>query len=487
MREEPERSPGADDEYIRSKTGSNMKNPTAVNIRNLQEGDLIGPSILNARYKDLSNATKSIILAERVMELMPALQENGTWKLERPTDTKTVSILADEITNMWPRGADSAQAYTEAKQGFNVLYWGRRFPSGIDKAVTRSSLYADKIFVMNPYIDNYLFHPSHSPLVKPEDWHAVYSANAVFISKLYPWIKAGLVELVPNPGMVNFKLGRALANKAENELVELGPAGKELHEKYMYTATAESFLFMNDKDREQVVKNMGGTDHDIHHLAIEVNKLRAMDPGISEMLQQYHTKLMRSGPGASFATARLMAESLSASIITDFEMHAERIRMYSTRFHNPAQLLSDAFASLNFSFLNNVAPKTAVDMREEGRLLQFRRYLQDLSGLSTLSVASKQYEDKIQSCCDRLGDEYAQYQKEWKQIDSRLAKEAFIATPLVAAGGALLTGAVLTGTIGLAQLGVPCILGKVKSLMDAWTRRRTLSSRPLGVLFNLQA
>lgn len=450
--------------------------------RTLREDDLIGPVATDAKYRDLSNQSKSLVLAERVRELVRFSDSGDRARITAPPTAEAVSTLANEIVHMWPRGLDTANIFQSVAKGHNSLYWGRRYPSGVRRTMSRASLYADRIYVINPFVDGFIFHPQRSPLVVPKDWIAIYAGAAAFVNALYPWIKAGLVEFVPNPAMVDFRLGKALATRARDE----ASADKEAHalfrQKHFITMSAESFLYMSDADRERVLAHAGDvTAAECSAIGEAVAKLRAMDPDISQIMCDAQSKVVRTGTGASLPAARLMAESLRASLITDDAMSIDQLRGAAEKARSPTQLLSDAFGALDFSFLNDVSVTTAMDVRQMRGVAQFRRYLQDIAGLSTLSTTSLSYDEAVQTCTERLAGEYEAYRKEWKGLEGKLAKDAFVRTPLASSMSAIVTGQIMP-----VLMMSTCLTGLVKSLFDFWTKRSSLASKPLGVLLKVE-
>lgn len=455
---------------------------TEANSHLIREEDLIGPTQIDPQYRELSNQEKSLLLANRVRELVPFRKSGKSWIIDDVPTPESVKILATEVVNMWPRGSDSSTAFSPVSSGHNVIYWGRRYPSGIRRAVTRTSLYADKIYIINPFIDNIIFHPQLSPLIDADKWVAAYASHAAFVSVLHPWIKAGLVEFLPNPGNVNFKLGKALENKAENELIELGSSYEKFVNQYSEALFAENFIYLTDEDREQYLDTLTGVSlADRTRLANIANQLRNRDSDVAKVLQSVRRgMIMRTGWGANFPSIQLMAESLSASIISDDIFNIDRMRLASQKSASSSQFLSDAFHSLDFSFLNDVSTEAAIDVRQMSGFCSFRRYLQDISVLSASASASRDYDNRVKSCADRLADEYDLYKREMKSLDGKLVKDSFLAASITNGIG------VLSGKMDAVDIGSNCAIGLIGSLFKLWSGRRAQRGKPLGILMKIE-
>lgn len=75
--------------------------------------------------------------------------------------------------------------------------------------IVRYSLYTDEIIVMNPLMNPHCIAPDYNPIERPELYKQDTLEIIYFILKLYPWIEAGIVSMIPDPGDFDYQLRRS--------------------------------------------------------------------------------------------------------------------------------------------------------------------------------------------------------------------------------------------------------------------------------------
>jgi|SRR5580692_8906299 hypothetical protein len=84
--------------------------------------------------------------------------------------------------------------------------------------------------------------------------------------------------------------------------------------------------------------------------------------------------------------------------------------------------LTKAFQSLEFRFLNNVDPKFAQRIRDDGRLESFRVLLRRIGKDATEISDFGSLDSYVRDCKDALTGEYQKAQAEWAKIDESFLK-----------------------------------------------------------------
>jgi hypothetical protein len=79
-----------------------------------------------------------------------------------------------------------------------------------------------------------------------------------------------------------------------------------------------------------------------------------------------------------------------------------------------------AFQALDFRFLNNVDPKFAQRIRDDGRLSSFRAMLRRIGNGATNVTNVSSLDSFVRDCKDDLVGEYQKAQSEWAKIDDSL-------------------------------------------------------------------
>jgi hypothetical protein len=145
--------------------------------------------------------------------------------------------------------------------------------------------------------------------------------------------------------------------------------------------------------------------------------------------------------------------------------------------------LTRAFGDLDFKFLNNVDSQFAVNIREEGRLSNFRSYLRRLWETVNGDMDITRSEMLARDFRDELAGEYAKAQAEWSAIDRDLMKWA-----VPAIGGALAAGGgLITGHLNVAIPGAGFVGKGVNELIQAHMKREEFRKKTaLSVFIDLE-
>lgn len=449
--------------------------------RKMVATDRIGPKANSGRYSNLSEKTKVLSLIQQIKDACGIVVEQGVYTLHRAPEAKLIKSLAETMLEMWPSGSVSQNA--EGK-GFKTLYWGPRTPQGISNCITRSSLYSDKILVVNPFVDEMLYHPNHSPAIRPEIWSRPIAFESLFLCMLEPWLMSDIVEVIPNPIVLDFDLGIKMRDLATKKAQE-NPA---LFEKFTGEAFNEMIaeFCMSLTNTEQNIMLRDLVQNGEKRAAIEslISQYRQLDPIRSKVpLMSQKEGVSKLGLGMNFDAAHLIASANECAILscnTPFSM----ILDHESKTSAPPsfQQAVDGFSKIDLKFLNNVPNDFAVGVRNDGLLQRFRNYLLDLAS----AVKTKETQLGVQEFSDRFRDEYARYNEEWALIQSKLAYGAALPAlgRSVAAGG---TAAITTGNIGLALLSTMAwgIGEATKCVNDAVHARRMLEQKPLGLMLKL--
>ncbi len=437
----------------------------------------IGPSSKDAKYSKLSEADKSVALIERVREAFDVREDAGFYRIHRQPDGKIVREIADFLVNCWPHDWQHPPAVDPAERKFSVLFWGSHTPQAILNTITRASLYADKIYVVNPYTDFLLHDPRQSPLVRSEEWAIQYAILGIFLAMLEPWVKAGFVELVQNPAFFDGKLLRAFAYGI-NPDIELLKSRRDLGIQFLTDSNADTLLQIPREHREKMLDLMevpAGMRADV--LRKVASKLE-LDPirGAGPLPIRSGSQITVQGYGLSYAHARLVCSLHGANLITDKPYFAEVLRSQANEMSSGFQTAAQAFSTAKLSFLNNVPPDFAIGLRQDGSMRDFRAYISSMA--KEIDFKSEALPGGAAEFSDRLEHEYHTYTVELRNVQRKLG---------LFAGAAALGGAatLLTGQMPILGILASTLTAEVLALVSGIIERKKLEQGPLGVLLKL--
>ena len=151
-----------------------------------------------------------------------------------------------------------------------------------------------------------------------------------------------------------------------------------------------------------------------------VEKKKRMDPlMIEDEPKPGESNLLIARTGANLEMGLYISQLTGSYMYTDIKFRWEEILSAGKMQAGRGELwapLTKAFQGLSFKFLNNVDPKFACDVREDGRLESFRTFLRKIwTSLGTDPDPSK-IDDIVRNFSDELKDEYNKTEADWKKM-----------------------------------------------------------------------
>jgi hypothetical protein len=407
-------------------------------------------------------------------------------KISRTPSATEVQKLTEQVMHLWPK--DWREQTVEERQGFNILLWANQTPSTVAKAIARCSLYADHVFICNPCTSFMLYHPQQSPLIRPDVWVHDYALSAVFLALVRPWIEADIVELVQNPITFDVELFSVFRRAAEerfarqpalhNLIDEVAHSNQMLGELLIQNPSSEweailSLLPLSQTDRAEALK--------------AAQNITAEDPvraAIPEWLNfRPASQILPFGSGLSYDQAVAVAAGRNAQIVTHEEINSRELQLDSEQLTGSLQQAAQSLASVPLGFLNNVTPKFAIELRNQGRLVDFRQYISGLARGIQFRNTSKQYSQSAEvEFCERFECEYRRYREEWEDIQRKLATGAVAGAVSTAGSGA---AAYLNGNLAIFGVLATAASAAMVTAINGVFDRRKLDRQPLGIVLKL--
>jgi hypothetical protein len=331
--------------------------------------------------------------------------------------------------DLWPPGTDWAALMPSPGDGtLRALYLGDIRPELVLRNITRFSLYSDTIFVIDPFVNPHIVRPKYNPIDNPNKHRADTLKLIYFLSSVAPWIESKMLYLIPDPGDLNLdlkwetmRLARARVsdknNIDERDLEDARDQFLEQRMRALFTLPEEKLL--------SFVKRSGMTltvEQQKEFIAHARHKLRS-DPIALEQSLDKEGQLNSLRGGANLETALLICSMTDAFPYTNMHTMWRYIIDAHDQLSDTARRWSPftkAFQALDFQFLNNVDPKFAQRIREDGRLSSFRAMLRRIGDGATNVTNVSSLDSFVRDCKDDLVGEYRKAQSEWAKIDESL-------------------------------------------------------------------
>ena len=360
------------------------------------------------------------------------------------------------IANLWPVDTDHRHIMPPPDSSLRALYLGENEPEMMLENVFRFCLYADQILLVNPFDNPNVMAEEFNPIHHPGEWR-IQTLRLVYQLKLLaPWIEAGLVVLIPDPGDFSRALRVKTWGLAETRLKGWKPSSEDLDQSVIRERTRRSLLLMPRSYLERKAREVspGISDDEVREFVEDIERDRANDPLLpNDTLDRMPGQMMAARMGANLEMGMYICQATGAFPYTNVKFRWKEILGAKQDLDATAQIwspLTNAFQQLKFKFLDNVDSKFACSIRQEGRLEGFRSYMRKLWN----TVGGEPDPSKSEALARDFGDELAgafkQAQSEWDAIDRELAKWATrtlagamatgVFSPVLAAGGFAVAG-----------------------------------------------
>jgi hypothetical protein len=421
------------------------------------------------------------------MALLEAMR--GIFGLERPWK-KVKEELTDAqirefyrfIARLWPVNTDRHDIMPRPDSSLRALYLGENEPELMLENVFRFCLYTDQIFLINPIPNPNVLAEEFNPIVNPGEWRLQTLRWVYHLMLLIPWIDAGLVVLLPDPGDFDRQLRAKTWDLAASRLRDWKPTAEDIEDSAIKQRTLRTLMLAPRKYMEQKAREFlpGASDEEVRSLMDYIERERADDPLLPRgTLDNKPAQMMAVNMGTNPEMAMYICQATGAFPYTNVRFRWKEILGVSPNMDPTAAVwspLTNAFQQLKFKFLDRVDSNFAWSMRTDGRLEGFRSYLRKLWDAVGGDPDLSKSESLARDFRDELTQAFRQAQAEWDAIDRDLIKWA---APTVG-------GAIVTGALSLALPAVGFAVAGIGEIIQAEMRRREFRRRvPMSVFIDL--
>jgi len=258
-------------------------------------------------------------------------------KIKRAFTPEVVEKVYSSILDLWPDLDDYERCVAPERESVTALFTGNYEPQAVLRAITRLSLYCDKIYVVDPFLRPDCVRDEFNPLLHPEE----NRGNAIKFSFLWlsllPWIHAGMVSVVRPmhdfiPGLwhgvlqledkrlaAHPEFQRELDQQVRREMQTVGPLDRGMGELYIlsFPDGALREMFPDFKD---VFKT---PDEFIAH----IQRRRDQHPYYVDRLPGQKKEFHHQSSGACYELAKRMCSLLNSHIVTDLRPRWKEVEL----------------------------------------------------------------------------------------------------------------------------------------------------------------
>jgi hypothetical protein len=411
--------------------------------------------------------------------------------IKRKTSPAQVKEFYEFVAALWPPSTNLSDLLPEPDSTLRALYLGEYAPEVIVQNVCRFGLYADEIFLINPFDNPNIIAERYNPVVHPEEWIEATLRVIYQLRAMAPWVEKGFVRFIPNPGEFDLSLLFETARLAKARLRENPVTGVDIDQSIMKLQTMRKLLACPPSYLARMYRKMEpqASDEQVAKLIAFVEEERKRDPFLMDgTIDKTPSQIMVYKTGANLETGLYICQSIGAFPYTNFSHRWREILNARDKFDPSMETwtpLTKAFQGLEFKFLDNVSSEFAFKMREEQRLGGFRSYLRKVWNTVGGSPDPTRTDVLAREFSDELTQSYAEAKKEWSEIDLDLLK--WVGGGGLVAGASAAVTALTTGGLSLALPATGFAINSVSQLVISTMKRRNFRRTvPMSALIDLE-
>jgi len=397
-----------------------------------------------------------------------SIKQKDFANYKRAFTVQAVKKIYEGMVKIWPDRTDCIETLRYQQNTVAALYTGSYEPNAVFEAISRHSLYADKILLKNPFPHPGIMREEYNPVIHPELYLAVTMKWTFLCMSLLPWFATDIVNLIYTPAdydpleskeIIEIQREKFAANpqleelceRVADELVRNSHALDGGTKEYMMLSCSDEFL-LEDFYRK-IQDPPWKTEKEFLQF---IDHRRNLHPYYEKSVMQNTGQVLQESSGLCYEAAKRVCAITNAHIITNNALRWKEVELdhqYATGQTAIWSPFAKALQGSNIKVLNNVSLEFALRLREEQRLEQVRQMFNRVWRACREAVP---YSDgNILNLSTEFSAKIDEAKYEWEKIDQDLIKwtGGTAAALFTAATGIgfvpAATAAVLTGTTGL--------------------------------------
>jgi len=408
----------------------------------------------------------------RVVQDILGLESGKTWDdVRRELSDQQVKLIHERFASLWPEDTELVDLLPRPKKGtFRAVYLGACDPRTVSAAVLGWLPYFDEVVLAHPFLNPLGIKPEFSPTQSPSQHKAQTLKNVLLLLMLEPYIEAGFVHLIPDPGDFNPHFRWSAFRMAEQRAEGWKPSRKSAG--WMEALAKDDFQraiwsLPHGSLKSFVRKHIpeasdAEVDTVIEHIKSDVAAdqfalLQPCEPG--EAGAQYLFL-----KGYNLESAMYLASLTGSAIYTDLEEHWQQLHLHALQKDQAPNTtwtpVRDSLKAVNLPIEMNVV--TLLKSLQAGRFVSLRAVLRRFDE-SARHSNSELHADQISR---EINDAALGVQREWADVPSTLR------------------------LVGQVELSVPVggfERNEVRRLLLTFGKAKSVSPMPYAILIRLDA
>lgn len=194
------------------------------------------------------------------------LSEGASWEdVRRTLSDEHVQRIHRAFASLWPEDTDLASLLPRPNpKVLRSVYMGFSDPRTVEATVLGWLPFVDEIVLVSPFFLGTRMKPEFSPIESPTGHKMQTLKNVMLLLVLEPFIRAGLVHLVPDPGEVSAPLGQHVRDVLTRRTLGWEPPKGDGMHRYLKLAEEETrrviWMLPEASQRHLIAKHMPDAD-----------------------------------------------------------------------------------------------------------------------------------------------------------------------------------------------------------------------------------
>lgn len=442
----------------------------------------------------LSVRSRNLLFIQKVMESLGLeTKKNFSLKEYKATFTgKNVKKIYEAVVEIWPPSTNVETVLKQYQSEVCGLYTGSYDLDSITRGIVRHSTYANKLLVVDPFIYPLRVRDEFNPVLNPEQYRTQTLRNVNFLLSLWPWIDAGVLEIVRTPADFDARFNIESMRTERKKFAENLELKKMLE---FYMSENRSFL-----EKEMLRRTLSTPTNGLRRIYEEmglekkgvslqafikyIDNERENDPDFLEEAKpgKENSQLLMFTSGANYEVAKLTAQYAGAYLVTDLAVRWKEIeldRQNNNAMNDVWAPFAKAIQDTDLKYFDNIRLEDALKLRAEGRLNSLRSFMRRV-WQAVCDVHSFTGEN-ARLFADELTEQVREAEEEWKNIKrDLLILSGDAAAGLITAGPLISSGHAMILAAAVAAVGIPATTAFV-------SRRRGFPEKfPAAFFMNLR-
>ncbi len=383
---------------------------------------------------------RNLILCDSVLDIL-GLNNGKSWDdVRRELSDEHVKKIHEVLASLWPKDTDLIKLLPPPnKNCCRAVYLGALDGRTMPAIVTGWLPYFDEIIVAHPFINPVGIRPDYSPTKVPSKHREQTLKNVFILLLLQPYIDAGLVNLIPDPGDFNIDF-RWSALKMADERTSGWVSNIEDEERFnnLYRDDHKRFLRrLPESALRQYIRNHlpEANSGDVEMLVAHMKSELASDPyallqpmDFSEQSAPFHII-----KGYNLEASMYLAAQTGSLIYTDINAHWHQLHLHTSAndavMDSAYKPIVDSWKQITFPIDVNV--ESALCVRHTGKFGEMRAVIRRTVAAIRQTSHAVQSAQFANLAAQLTGAAQVMY-KEWNRSaeDSVLEGRMMVSVPL---------------------------------------------------------